>query len=161
MIISIPSAFAQVTNSTSVEPFDSEFMFQQEEIPIQVNTGNSIILINSDCSVQINDYMNNVIFEDNGYTVRVAEYDSDNWVDLEVNDSVCNVYNYDNMESLEYNHGIKTVQENYEGVLTKYYDISNRDKTKVSIEFENKFYPNHKFMTYEHIVLSDPNKYKW
>ena len=157
MIISIPSAFAQVTNSTSVEPFDSEFMFQQEEIPIQVNTGNSIILINSDCSVQINDYMNNVIFEDNGYTVRVAEYDSDNWVDLEVNDSVCNVYNYDNMESLEYNHGIKTVQENYEGVLTKYYDISNRDKTKVSIEFENKFYPNHKFMTYEHIVLSDPN----
>ena len=171
LAVSIPSAFAQVetnpdesffeqinlTNSTTIEPFDQEFQYTLDSDPIQFNTGSNMIFINSDCSVQIKDYSNNIIFENDDYIVRVSDYESDNWTDMEINNSTCNIFSYDNAESLEYGKGMKTVQENFEGVLTKYYDISNPEKTKVSVEFENKFYPNHKFMTYEQITLADQN----
>ena len=163
LVVLVPGAFAQVesdtplTNSTITEPFDFEFEYTLDDNPFQFNTGSSMIFINSDCSVQIKDYSNNIIFENDDYIVRVSDYDLDSWTDMEINDSSCNVFNYNNVVSLDYNHGFKTVQENFEGVLTKYYDVSNPEKTKVSVEFENKFYPNHKFMTYEQITLVDQN----
>jgi len=164
LIISVPTAFAQVdlpeidTTSEAPIPIDAELKYDfVDGLPIQVNTGNDVVLINPDCSVQINDYSNNVIFENDNYILRVSDYDSNNWADMEINGSSCNVFGYDNAVTLDYNFGFKTVQENHEGVLTKYYDISNPEKTKVSVEFENLFYPNHKFMTYEQITLADQN----
>ena len=140
-----------------VEPFDEEFEYTLDGNPIQLNTGNNIILINSDCSVQINEYNQRPVFTNSNHVVRVAEYESDNWTDMEINNASCRVLSYDNNDSLEYGEGMKTVQENFEGVLTKYYDVSNPEKTKVSVEFENNFYPNHKFMTYEQITLAEQN----
>jgi len=171
LAVTIPNAFAQVetnvdesfieqinlTNSTTVEPFDQEFQYTLDDNPFQFNTGSNMIFINSNCSVQIKDYSNNIVFENDDYIVRVSDYDLDNWTDMEINNSSCNVFGYDNAESLEYGKGVKTVQENFEGILTKYYDITNPEKTKVSVEFENKFYPNSKFMTYEQITLADQN----
>ena len=160
LAVTIPNAFAQVdnlTNSTIVEPFDQEFEYTLEDNPFQFNTGSNTIFINSDCSIQIKDYSNNVVFVNDDYIVRVSDYDLDNWIDMEINNASCSIFYYDNAETLDYNFGFKTVQENFEGVLTKYYDISNPEKTKVNVEFENKFYPNSKFMTYEQITLADQN----
>jgi hypothetical protein len=74
--------------------------------------------------------------------------DSDDWTVLDVNSETCDLYYFDG--------GFKTVRENDEGIFTLWYE-TNSPETKIEAEFENKYYPYHKFSILEEIEFVSPN----
>ena len=117
-------------------------------VQVQVNGGKFVFDKNTGAVTIFND--EGIIIKSDSYVVRTAILNSDEWNNLEVNNSEVETIVSDNDDAVV----ISFVRENDEGQFITEYIISN-GKVKTTAYFTNYIYENHKFAFTQTVSLPD------
>ena len=130
----IPYRLVETNDIIQVEVFEGKFIFDK-------NTGGVTTFVNGTETIQSDSYI-----------VRSAELNTDNWFDLDVNQSPVTVFV---SETNEEDLTITVRRQNNEGTFDIDYKLTLTN-LKGTAKFTNLIYPNHKFAFTETLNLVNP-----